>query len=164
MYGSYEEIFCRAQLSFALKSFPFLPIRHGQKVTHFPFCLPVRKKVSFPPLGQKKKILFRLPARKYQIFFSARQFRPERNSLLQTLSGLALPVSRRFQAAPVCLSSANFGWKFPASARRLVGHHLRACESSPQPWANCGGSSLAPPPVKAGQKFRLLSLGVPSAG
>ena len=65
MYGSYEEIFCRAQLSFALKSFPFLPIRHGQKVTHFPFCLPVRKKVSFPPLGQKKKS------------FSA--FRPESN-------------------------------------------------------------------------------------
>ena len=58
MYGSYEQIFCRAQLSFALKSFPFLPIRHGQKVTHFPFCLPVRKKVSFPPLGEKKKNSF----------------------------------------------------------------------------------------------------------
>ena len=162
MYGSYEEIFCRAQLSFALKSFPFLPIRHGQKVTNFPFCLPVRKKVSFPPLGQKKQIPF--PPSGQKVANSLSAFRPERNSLLQTLSGLALPVSRRFQAAPVCLSSANFGWKFPASARRLVGHHLRACESSPQPWANCGGSSLAPPPVKAGQKFRLLSLGIPSAG
>ena len=53
-----RKFFFRAQLSFALKIFPFLPIRHSQKVTNFPFCLPVRKKVFFPPLGQKKQIPF----------------------------------------------------------------------------------------------------------
>ena len=101
MYGSYEEIFCRAQLSFALKSFPFLPIRHGQKVTHFPFCLPVRKKVSFPPLGEEKK------------FFSA--FRPESSKF--SLSGLApcfqaipgsssLPLKCKFRMEISCISTA----------------------------------------------------------
>ena len=94
MYGSYEEIFCRAQLCFALKSFPFLPIRHGQKVVNFLFCLSARKKFSFPPLGQKEK------------FSSA--FRPETNYLLQTSSGLARPGLPATPGSPNLLFKCKF--------------------------------------------------------